>query len=402
MRILKQGNIGIDVFMLQFELDIFATGYFDQRTTNAVKAYQKANKLEADGEVGLVTHNKLYSKKTSEPAKLNLKEPSQLAALHPNKPWLNRAFAEEGEREWPGRLTNSARIKQYHQSTSNKRTDDESPWCSSFMNFVMTEDGYIGTNDPMAMSWLKWTGGDVVSIPEPGDIVITREKAAADEEKANPKDKTLVSKGYHVAFYLGSYPKGIIIFGGNQGKDGEGRVSRAHFQNEKYTFAYRRPKPKGGHVVLKLGNILCGGCTLKEHKGSLPVATLTTGFERATSMVTGEAPRWPGMPSFESISLARVSDGSIGALHDLALRGTSGLETQISFLRGGLHEYLVLKLRDVILSGYSMKTRADGTSVEGITLSYSWIEITRTDYDASGKARGVTRVAYDLKIGKLA
>jgi len=48
MKILKQGSIGFDVLMLRIRLDLWLSIYFDDDTTEAVMAFQKAHKMKIE------------------------------------------------------------------------------------------------------------------------------------------------------------------------------------------------------------------------------------------------------------------------------------------------------------------------------------------------------------------
>lgn len=48
--------------------------------------------------------------------------------------------------------------------------DDETPWCSIFMNWVAKKAGYSMSNNAAARSWLNV--GRSIEDPEPGDIVV--------------------------------------------------------------------------------------------------------------------------------------------------------------------------------------------------------------------------------------
>ena len=58
--ILKLGSEGEDVKKLQAKLGVEAIGTFGPKTEEAVKAWQKANALTADGIVGDGTWNKMF------------------------------------------------------------------------------------------------------------------------------------------------------------------------------------------------------------------------------------------------------------------------------------------------------------------------------------------------------
>ncbi len=66
-----------------------------------------------------------------------------------------------GVEELPGAAHNP-RILEYHRTTTlghGAASKDETPWCSSFVNFCMVMSGFRGTNSASARSWLKWGSG---------------------------------------------------------------------------------------------------------------------------------------------------------------------------------------------------------------------------------------------------
>ena len=67
--LLKNGSEGADVKKLQMKLGVEAIGKFGPKTEAAVKAWQKANGLTADGIVGPGTWNKMFGT-TSEPSNI--------------------------------------------------------------------------------------------------------------------------------------------------------------------------------------------------------------------------------------------------------------------------------------------------------------------------------------------
>jgi uncharacterized protein (TIGR02594 family) len=94
----------------------------------------------------------------------------------------------------------SKRIIEYDATTTLKATNDMVPWCSSFVNWVVTQAGEEGTNSAAARSWLDW--GKKLSYPEPGCIVVLK----------RGKDATLG----HVGFYIEAHSPYFTVLGGNQ------------------------------------------------------------------------------------------------------------------------------------------------------------------------------------------
>jgi uncharacterized protein (TIGR02594 family) len=109
-------------------------------------------------------------------------------------PWLEIAQREmaTGVKEIPGPRDNP-RIVEYHQSTTLHATDDETAWCSAFVNWCMEQAGFKGTQSASSRSWLTW--GQELTQPCLGCIV--------------------VCKG-HVGFYYQEEHGRILLLGGNQ------------------------------------------------------------------------------------------------------------------------------------------------------------------------------------------
>jgi uncharacterized protein (TIGR02594 family) len=123
-----------------------------------------------------------------------------IAEEYPN--WIEIAAKELHIRELPNDPDNP-RIVEYLKSTTLGIPDndqDETPWCSAFVNWCMEQVNLKGTNSAQARSWLTW--GKKLEQPKLGCIVVF-------SRPPNP------SHG-HVSFYVGETPKHIQVFGGNQ------------------------------------------------------------------------------------------------------------------------------------------------------------------------------------------
>lgn len=113
------------------------------------------------------------------------------------------AAAEIGVKEIKGEK-DTARIVDYAQEAGFKNiTDDETPWCSIFVNWCCLKAGLQRTHKANARSWLSV--GIPTNQPVPGDIVIFW------------RDKPRSWKG-HVGIFMG-YSKDlqqVFTLGGNQ------------------------------------------------------------------------------------------------------------------------------------------------------------------------------------------
>ena len=113
------------------------------------------------------------------------------------------AIGELGVVETSGSNDN-ARILQYaKESDFDWINDDETPWCSVFMNWVAKQADYERSKSAAARSWLAV--GNKVTNPEPGDIVIYWRN-------------DIKSRSGHVGIFLGfaSGKTRIYTLGGNQ------------------------------------------------------------------------------------------------------------------------------------------------------------------------------------------
>jgi uncharacterized protein (TIGR02594 family) len=137
------------------------------------------------------------------------------STVKPN--WLSIAEGEIGIKEIKGNKHNR-KILEYHQTTG-KFSDDETPWCSSFVNWVMEKAGYKGTGSAKALSWQNW--GKDVGQPVYGSIAVFSWGGG---------------KG-HVGFVVGKSGNNISVLGGNQ-KD---QVNVSTFSTSKIV-AYVVPK----------------------------------------------------------------------------------------------------------------------------------------------------------------
>ena len=88
-------------------------------------------------------------------------------------PWIAVAKEEVGVKEIAGKDHNP-KIIEYHSLTSGKFQDDETPWCSSFVNWVMFQVGIKGTNSAGAYSWKDW--GQKLDKPAYGSLAVVVNK----------------------------------------------------------------------------------------------------------------------------------------------------------------------------------------------------------------------------------
>jgi uncharacterized protein (TIGR02594 family) len=123
-------------------------------------------------------------------------------AAESEAPWFAVARGELGQRDYPGPRHNP-RVVEYFNTTSLQANNDETSWCSAFVNWCMLQARQRGTNNAAARSWLGY--GQALDNPRPGCIVVLWRQSPSSW------------KG-HVGFFDGfDVGNRIRLLGGNQG-----------------------------------------------------------------------------------------------------------------------------------------------------------------------------------------
>jgi len=113
---------------------------------------------------------------------------------------LKTALSQYGIKEIVGSEHNQ-RIVEYAKACGwTWIKDDETPWCSIFMNWAALTSGYERSGKPDARSWLKI--GTEITIPETGDIVVFK-RGNSDWQG-------------HVGLFISEEGEYINVLGGNQ------------------------------------------------------------------------------------------------------------------------------------------------------------------------------------------
>lgn len=213
--VLKRGSTGPEVRDVQRRLYELAynpgpiDGVFGPRTESAVRAFQRDSRLVPDGIVGPRTRANLEApqcRATSRPMALSPSRPArQEATGPPGEPrWLAIARKEICTREAKLGSESNPRIVEYHQATSLRAQSDQTPWCASFVSWVLEEAGIRSTESAWAKSYLNW--GSALDQPRVGAIVVFHRGSGPPSSKGTG----------HVGFFMESRGATIGLLGGNQ------------------------------------------------------------------------------------------------------------------------------------------------------------------------------------------
>lgn len=132
---------------------------------------------------------------------------------------LKSALQDINVQEYKQKNISNYKINRYHKSTGNNY-DDNIPWCSSFINYHVKKAGYKGTNSAAAGSWRKW--GIKSDKPVVGAIAVM------------PRYEHGKRVGNHVGIVKEVYGDKIVLLGGNQGREGYGKVSTQVYKAKRF------------------------------------------------------------------------------------------------------------------------------------------------------------------------
>lgn len=198
---LRYGSRGADVQHLQELLNkwlshrplLVVDGEFGTRTEAAVRVFQASIGIAIDGIVGMKTWAALKGIAPQYDVSVTM------TAISPETPWLEVARKEIGQRERHGNQHNP-RILEYHTATKLHASDDETPWCSSFVNWCLMRVNITGTRSASASSWINW--GKPSGLKAGAITVICGHSSSGSP--------------YHVAFFLQDTGSHFKLLGGNQ------------------------------------------------------------------------------------------------------------------------------------------------------------------------------------------
>lgn len=157
-------------------------------------------------------------------------------------------------------------------------------------------------------------------------------------------------------------------------------------------------------IYMKYGNIN-GPVTTTGYDKYIELHSFQWGVGRGVTMAHGtKQGRESSLPSLSEVTVSKLMDASSADLLKTALKGDAQ-EVTLKFTRtdtsgSGGNDYLSIKMKDVILSGYSVSSGGDMPS-ESLSLNYAEIEFTETPMDDTGKAGTPVKVGFNLATMKL-
>ena len=106
----------------------------------------------------------------------------------------------------PEEMKNAGKVPQARpQPGDRSKSRDETPWCSSYVNWCVCAYG-IGTGNALARSWLTW---GVECEPELGCVCVIKRRRKGSDKRTGSRG------GYHVGFFLDFSRGGVVLLSGN-------------------------------------------------------------------------------------------------------------------------------------------------------------------------------------------
>ena len=159
-------------------------------------------------------------------------------------PWMEFANAEYGVKEQSGRRSNNPRIVEYFSTMGKKKwrfTEDESEWCSAFVNWCMEQASVPGSDKPTARSWLRWGNPLPDDAPMYGAVTVLWRGSRSGWQD-------------HVAFFVGMDGNRMLLLGGNQQGEGGGASNQVSIRPypQRRLLGFRWPTGYSREIVCRL------------------------------------------------------------------------------------------------------------------------------------------------------
>ena len=151
----------------------------------------------------------------------------------------------------------------------------------------------------------------------------------------------------------------------------------------------------------KLGDIK-GESLDAKHKDEIEILSYSWGVSNAGSMAHGSG-GGEGKATFHDLSFVHKIDKASPILLQACATGTHIKEATITHRKAGKeqHEYLIVKLNDVIITGVTHGGSGDGHS-ENVSLSFAKVDFSYKAQKADGSLDAPVAFKYDLKANKIA
>lgn len=150
-------------------------------------------------------------------------------------------------------------------------------------------------------------------------------------------------------------------------------------------------------IFAKIGDIK-GESLDSKHKDEVEVLSFSWGVSNAGSMGTGSG-GGEGKANFHDLSFVHSIDKSSPVLMQACATGTHFKEATIVHRKAGKdqHEYLIVKMNDVIITSVTHGGTGEGGSTENVSMAFSKVAMEYKPQKADGSLDAGVFFKYDIK-----
>jgi len=154
-------------------------------------------------------------------------------------------------------------------------------------------------------------------------------------------------------------------------------------------------------IFAKLGDIK-GESLDDKHKNEIEVLSFSWGVTNAGSMASGGG-AGAGKATFQDLSIVHRIDKASPALMQACATGTHLKEATITHRKAGKgqHEYLIVKMNDVLITSVTHGGATGEPASESVTLVFAKVDLEYKPQKADGSLDAGVHFKYDLKANKI-
>ena len=154
-------------------------------------------------------------------------------------------------------------------------------------------------------------------------------------------------------------------------------------------------------IFAKLGDIK-GESLDDKHKNEIEVLSFSWGVTNAGSMASGGGAA-AGKATFQDLSIVHRIDKATPALMQACATGTHLKEAIITHRKAGKgqHEYLIVKMNDVLITSVTHGGATGEPASESVTLVFAKVDLEYKPQKGDGSLDAGVHFKYDLKANKI-
>ena len=139
-----------------------------------------------------------------------------------------------------------------------------------------------------------------------------------------------------------------------------------------------------------------------KHKDEIEVLSFSWGLTNPGTVSSGTG-SGPGKVTFHDLSIVHRIDKASPLLMQACATGKHFKEATITHRKAGKdqHEFLIVKMNDVIITGVTHAGAGDGQNSENVSLTFAKIELEYKAQKADGSLEAGIHFKYDLKNSKI-